>query len=63
MSLRPHQVTKQGRPCLKNIQTRNEFFHEVLRLRSTSARDLKKEGTILPKGRCGQIYTRPSPGI
>lgn len=63
MSSRPHQVTKQGRLCLKNIQTRNESFHEVLRLRSTSTRDRKKEGTILPKGRRGQIYRRGSPGI
>lgn len=35
MSSRPHQATKQGTPCLKNIQTRNASAHEVLRLRST----------------------------
>lgn len=51
MSSRPHQATKQGRPCLKNLQTRNEPSHEVLRLCSTGTEDLKKEGTILPKGR------------
>lgn len=42
---------------------RNESSHEVLPLHSTSTRDLKKEGTILPKGRSGQIYRHCLPGI